>query len=81
VRMGLSSKVTKSSKPPNGRSGSKLLARAGADHSHLGLPDIQGHDLLRMIRAAIDSVPIVVLSSRGDERARSRRLISVPTII
>jgi DNA-binding response OmpR family regulator len=28
----------------------------------LGLPDIQGHVLLRKIRAHDDSVPIVVLS-------------------
>jgi two-component system KDP operon response regulator KdpE len=45
----------------------------------LGLPDIQGHDLLRMIRGRNDSVPIVVLSSRGDEAARCRRSIWAPT--
>jgi len=33
----------------------------------IGLPDIQGHELLRMIRARNEGVPIVVLSSRGDE--------------
>ena len=36
----------------------------------LGLPDIQGHELLRMIRGRNEGVPIVVLSSRGDEAAR-----------
>jgi len=36
----------------------------------LGLPDIQGLDLLRMLRARNESVPIVVLSSRGDEAAK-----------
>jgi two-component system KDP operon response regulator KdpE len=36
----------------------------------LGLPDIQGHELLRMIRARNEKVPIVVLSSRGDEAGK-----------
>jgi two-component system KDP operon response regulator KdpE len=36
----------------------------------LGLPDIQGLELLRMLRARDESVPIVVLSSRGDEAAK-----------
>src|ERR1700684_1841470 len=40
----------------------------------LGLPDIQGHDLLRMIRGRNDSVPIVVLSSRGDEAGKVQAL-------
>jgi two-component system, OmpR family, KDP operon response regulator KdpE len=40
----------------------------------LGLPDIQGHDLLRMIRARNESVPIVVLSSRGDEAGKVQAL-------
>jgi two-component system KDP operon response regulator KdpE len=40
----------------------------------LGLPDIQGHDLLRMIRARNDSVPILILSSRGDEAGKVQAL-------
>ena len=36
----------------------------------LGLPDMQGLELLRQIRAAREDVPIVVLSSRGDEVAK-----------
>jgi two-component system KDP operon response regulator KdpE len=40
----------------------------------LGLPDIQGHDLLRTIRARNESVPIVVLSSRGDEAGKVQAL-------
>ena len=40
----------------------------------LGLPDIQGHDLLRLIRGRNDSVPIVVLSSRGDEAGKVQAL-------
>jgi two-component system, OmpR family, KDP operon response regulator KdpE len=40
----------------------------------LGLPDIQGHELLRMIRARNESVPVVVLSSRGDEAGKVQAL-------
>ena len=40
----------------------------------LGLPDIQGLELLRMIRARDESVPIVVLSSRGDEAGKVQAL-------
>jgi two-component system KDP operon response regulator KdpE len=40
----------------------------------LGLPDMQGLELLRAIRARDDSVPIVVLSSRDDEVAKVQAL-------
>ena len=40
----------------------------------LGLPDMLGHDLLRTIRARNESVPIVVLSSRGDEAGKVQAL-------
>ncbi len=40
----------------------------------LGLPDIQGHELLRRIRERDDSVPVVVLSSRGDEAGKVQAL-------
>ena len=40
----------------------------------LGLPDMQGLELLRMIRARNESVPIVVLSSRGDEAGKVQAL-------
>lgn len=40
----------------------------------LGLPDIQGHDLLRTIRSRNENVPIVVLSSRGDEAGKVQAL-------
>ena len=36
----------------------------------LGLPDMQGLDLLRAIRERDERVPIVVLSSREDEKAK-----------
>src|ERR1700730_10057547 len=40
----------------------------------LGLPDVPGHDLLREIPARNDSVPILVLSSRGDETGKVEAL-------
>jgi two-component system, OmpR family, KDP operon response regulator KdpE len=40
----------------------------------LGLPDIEGLDLLRKIRGSNEVVPIVVLSSRGDELTKVQAL-------
>jgi two-component system KDP operon response regulator KdpE len=40
----------------------------------LGLPDVKGLDLLKTIRAANESVPIVVLSSRSDEAGKVEAL-------
>ena len=40
----------------------------------LGLPDIQDHEMLRMIRARDDAVPVVVLSSRDDEAGKAQAL-------
>jgi two-component system, OmpR family, KDP operon response regulator KdpE len=42
----------------------------------LGLPDMEGHELLRTMRARYDSVPIVVLSSRDDETGKVQALDS-----
>jgi two-component system, OmpR family, KDP operon response regulator KdpE len=42
----------------------------------LGLPDMQGHELLRALRTRNDSVPIVVLSSRDDEAGKVQALDS-----
>jgi two-component system, OmpR family, KDP operon response regulator KdpE len=40
----------------------------------LGLPDMQGLELLRMMRERNEGVPIVVLSSRADETAKVQAL-------
>jgi two-component system KDP operon response regulator KdpE len=40
----------------------------------LGLPDVQGLELLQTLRARHEQVPIVVLSSRDDETAKVRAL-------
>ena len=40
----------------------------------LGLPDISGFDLLRTLKERHETVPVVVLSSRGDERGKVEAL-------
>jgi two-component system KDP operon response regulator KdpE len=40
----------------------------------LGLPDVAGHELLRTIRSRNESIPIVVLSVRGDESGKVQAL-------
>ena len=48
----------------------------------LGLPGIDGLEVIRLLREQRSSaVPIIVLTSRGDEAVRSRRSISAPTIM
>jgi DNA-binding response OmpR family regulator len=53
---------------PNGISGLKAImeCRPALVVLDLGLPDVDGADLLRMVRA-VSQVPIVVVTARGDE--------------
>ncbi len=75
LRMGLSTQGYEVLEAPNGKTGLELLAQDPAlVILDLGLPDIQGLDLLRTIRARNDAVPIVVLSSRGDEAGKVQAL-------
>ncbi|MHB8267068.1 response regulator [Bradyrhizobium sp.] len=75
LRMGLSTQGYDILEASNGRIALDLLEQEPAlIILDLGLPDIQGHDLLRMIRGRNDSVPIVVLSSRGDEAGKVQAL-------
>ena len=75
LRMGLTTQGYEILEAPNGKTGLELLSEDPAlIILDLGLPDIQGHDLLRMIRGRNDSVPIVVLSSRGDEAGKVEAL-------
>jgi two-component system, OmpR family, KDP operon response regulator KdpE len=75
LRMGLSTQGYDVLEASNGKIALDLLPQEPAlIILDLGLPDIQGHDLLRMIRARNDSVPIVVLSSRGDEAGKVQAL-------
>ena len=71
LRMGLSTQGYEVLEASNGKIALDLLKQEPAlIILDLGLPDIQGHELLRMIRERNDSVPIVVLSSRGDEAGK-----------
>jgi two-component system KDP operon response regulator KdpE len=75
LRMGLGTQGYDVLEASNGKIALELLKQEPAlIILDLGLPDIQGHDLLRMIRARNDSVPIVVLSSRGDEAGKVQAL-------
>ena len=56
---------------PNGKAALELLAsKPQLVILDLGLPDIDGLDLLRQMRQRDASLPIVVLSSRGDEAGK-----------
>src|SRR4030088_409200 len=71
LRMGLSTQGYEILEASNGKIALELLAQNPAlIILDLGLPDIQGHELLRTIRARNEAVPIVVLSSRGDEAGK-----------
>jgi len=75
LRMGLGTQGYGILDAPNGKTALELLAeKPDLVILDLGLPDIQGHELLRLIRARNDSVPIVVLSSRGDEAGKVQAL-------
>src|ERR1700709_1494698 len=75
LRMGLSTQGYDILEASNGKIALELLSQNPAlIILDLGLPDIQGHDLLRMIRGRNEAVPIVVLSSRGDEVGKVQAL-------
>jgi two-component system KDP operon response regulator KdpE len=75
LRLGLSAHGYQILEAPSGKTALELLGQApDLVILDLGLPDIQGHELLRTIRARNESVPIVVLSSRGDEAGKVQAL-------
>ena len=75
LRMGLSTQGYEVLEAYNGKMALEKLAEQPAlIILDLGLPDIGGHDLLRMIRARNEGVLIVVLSSRGDEAGKVQAL-------
>jgi two-component system KDP operon response regulator KdpE len=75
LRMGLSTQGYEVLEATSGKTALEQLAQHPAlIILDLGLPDIQGHELLRSIRARDDSVPVVVLSSRGDEAGKVQAL-------
>jgi two-component system, OmpR family, KDP operon response regulator KdpE len=71
LRMGLTSQGYEVLDAPNGKTALELLARKpDLVILDLGLPDIDGLDLLRRIRHRHANLPVVVLSSRGDEAGK-----------
>jgi two-component system, OmpR family, KDP operon response regulator KdpE len=75
LRMGLSTQRYQILEAPNGKTALELAAeKPDLIILDLGLPDVQGLDLLRTIRARDEKVAIVVLSSRGDEAAKVQAL-------
>ena len=75
LRMGLTTQGYQVLEATNGKTALELLGKEpDLIILDLGLPDIQGHELLRMIRARNESVPVVVLSSRGDEAGKVQAL-------
>jgi two-component system, OmpR family, KDP operon response regulator KdpE len=75
LRMGLGTQGYEILDAPNGKTALTLLdGKPDLVILDLGLPDIGGLDLLAMIRARNDTVPIIVLSSRGDEAGKVKAL-------
>ena len=75
LRMGLSTQGYEILEAPNGKMSLELLEqKPDLVILDLGLPDMQGLELLRMMRARNEAVPIVVLSSRGDEVGKVQAL-------
>jgi two-component system KDP operon response regulator KdpE len=75
LRMGLSVHGYHVIEATNGKNALELLGKSpDIIILDLGLPDIEGHDLLRMIRGRNEVVPVIVLSSRGDEAGKVQAL-------
>ena len=75
LRMGLTADGYQTLEASNAKTALDLLSQSpDLIILDLGLPDADGHDLLTMIRARNESVPIVVLSSRGDEAGKVQAL-------
>jgi len=75
LRMGLNTQGYEVLEAPSGKTGLELLAQnPDLVILDLGLPDVDGLELLRTIRGRKEGVPIVVLSSRGDEAGKVQAL-------
>ncbi|KAB1070300.1 response regulator [Methylobacterium planeticum] len=76
LRMGLATQGYGVVEAPNARTAREVLARDTVDLVilDLGLPDMRGHDLLRLIREGHPDLPVVVLSSRDDETGKVEAL-------
>lgn len=75
LRMGLATQGYHVIDAPNAKAAIELMSeKPDLIILDLGLPDMQGLDLLRALREKNDAVPIVVLSSRADEAAKVQAL-------
>jgi two-component system KDP operon response regulator KdpE len=75
LRMGLSTQGYDVMEASNGKTALEMLSqKPDLIILDLGLPDIQGLELLRKIRERNEEIPIVVLSSRGDEAGKVQAL-------
>ena len=75
LRMGLNTQGYDVLEAPSGKSGLELLSQdPDLIILDLGLPDVDGLELLRTLRERKEGVPIVVLSSRGDETGKVQAL-------
>jgi two-component system KDP operon response regulator KdpE len=75
LRLGLSTQGYDILDAPSGKVALELIAqKPDLIILDLGLPDIDGLELLRQMRQKNDGVPIVVLSSRGEEAAKVKAL-------
>jgi two-component system KDP operon response regulator KdpE len=75
LRMGLQTQGYTTIEAPDGRTAlDKLSEEPDIVILDLGLPDMDGLDLLGKLRARKENVPIVVLSSRGDEAGKVKAL-------
>jgi two-component system KDP operon response regulator KdpE len=73
--MGLGTQGFQTIDAPNGKAAIELMVeKPDLVILDLGLPDVPGLELLRQIRARREDLPIVVLSSRGDEAAKVEAL-------
>jgi two-component system KDP operon response regulator KdpE len=71
LRMGLTAQGYEVLDAPNGKTALELLdEKPNLVILDLGLPDIDGLELLRRIRHRQEGLPVVVLSSRGDEAGK-----------
>ncbi|TYO65771.1 response regulator transcription factor [Bradyrhizobium hipponense] len=75
LRMGLVTQGYEILDAPNGKTALQLLSHnPDVILLDFGLPDMEGLDLLSMLRAQNEHVAIVVLSSRGDETGKVEAL-------
>ena len=75
LRTGLGTQGYDVLEAPNGKAALELIGE-GTDLIilDLGLPDVAGLELLGLLRARAEAVPIIVLSSRADESAKVQAL-------